>query len=74
MTAKNTGQPAPLAEVSSSEIVSWQPSNREKAHESKTGTFWCDHCDAQRVHDGEKCRNCGKRNRRRGLKKYIAAS
>lgn len=55
-------------------VVSWQPSNREKVFVTKKGKFWCDHCDAAKLGDGEKCPNCGKRNRRRRLKNYHAAS
>lgn len=54
-------------------LVSWQPSNREKAFATKKGKFWCGHCDSAKIGDGEKCPNCGKRNRCRRLKNYNVA-
>jgi hypothetical protein len=48
----------------------YKPRNREKVKASKRGKYWCDHCDAALVHDGEKCSKCAIRNKRKTLKKY----
>lgn len=41
--------------------MNWR-TNREKKRMPKQGKFWCDKCDAQLVHEGKRCPNCGHRN------------
>lgn len=50
--------------------MDYTPTNREKRQATKTATFWCSFCDAAKVHPGEKCSNCGKRDKSKTLKKY----
>ena len=56
--------------VSFDAIVEWQPTNREKVLKSKQGKFWCNSCDAQLIHEGQKCPNCNKHDVSKKLKKY----
>lgn len=48
----------------------YEKSNREKKLTPKPHTrHWCDTCDANLVHAGEKCAVCGHRDSHRVLKK-----
>lgn len=48
----------------------YHKSNRDHAHDAKGHTLhWCDFCDAELVHSGEKCHNCGKRDSGKRKKK-----
>lgn len=43
--------------------------NRDKALSPRSGSFWCDVCDAQLVGPGEKCKRCGSKQLPRRLKR-----
>lgn len=47
----------------------YKPTNREKKLKSKTGKFWCDHCDMALVGHWEKCPVCKQRSEPKRLKK-----
>ena len=51
------------------EDIEYIKSNREKVQTPKAKTFWCDFCDAQLVHSGSKCLNCGQRQYSKKFKK-----
>jgi hypothetical protein len=43
--------------------------NRLKAKTPRTGRFWCNKCDANRVGESERCGVCGFVHERRKLKR-----
>jgi primosomal protein N' len=46
--------------------------NRIKSLSNRKGTFWCDYCDMQKVHPGEKCKRCGKKQLKRRLRQGLS--
>jgi hypothetical protein len=44
--------------------------NRERRHMSTPSKGWCSFCDAQKVNKECKCKNCGKRDETKQLKKF----
>lgn len=45
------------------EDYKYNPRNREKIMQFKSGTHWCLGCDANLINSGEKCCVCGHRER-----------
>lgn len=44
------------------EDYKYKPSNRQKVSEPRAHkAFWCESCDADKVHQGEVCGTCGNR-------------
>jgi len=50
--------------------VKYEPSNREKSRRPRGKRYWCDKCDANHVHSGEKCGVCGHKS---GKKRDVAS-
>ena len=51
----------------------YKPKTRVKTRAARRTRFWCFHCDAQYVAEGERCLNCGKidrGHRKRRLKRF----
>ncbi len=41
--------------------MKYVPTNREKKLAPRGRSFWCGACDANMIHAGSKCENCGSR-------------
>jgi len=54
------------------EDIQHRKTNREKRLSPKSGAaYWCNYCDRDKVHEGDKCGTCGNRNGVKRLKKDI---
>lgn len=62
-----TGGSSPLGLAMDKEIKKIL-SNRQKSRLPKMGKYWCGKCDAYKVGCGEKCPNCGFKERIRDKK------
>jgi len=51
------------------ECEDYKKTNREKSQETNSGFYWCNFCDACKVANGSKCKNCGKKEKTKKFRK-----